>query len=449
MGLTLAKRLAESGQRVTLLEAAAEIGGLASAWSLGDFNWDRHYHVTLLSDQCTRQMLRDLGLEQDMRWVETKTGFFIDGKLYSLSSSWEFLRFPPLNLLEKLRLGCTIFRASQIRNWRPLEKILVADWLRKWSGAGTFHKLWLPLLQAKLGPAYEKVSAVFIWATIARMYRARQTGLKKEMFGYLPGGYARVLNQYAEQLSQAGVEVQCTSPIARVTQHEDGGVQIDLANGDCHEYDYAVLTTPSPAIADLCPQLSSIEQQSHQQIEYLGILCVSVVLKKPLSPYYVTNITDSWVPFTAVIEMTALVDSSELAGHHLVYLPRYVDANDPAWQWSDATLEEKFLAALGKMYPHFERTDVLKFRVSRVKQVMALPTLNYSERLPSITTSLPNVFAVNSAQIIKGTLNVNEVIEVADNAFHDVLLPMIKNFPPLCTPLDSHAKTAGELVARS
>jgi len=49
-------------------------------------------------------------------------------------------------------------------------------------------------------------------------------------------------------------------------------------------------------------------------VEYLGVLCASLVLKRPLSGYYVTNITDSWAPFTAVIEMTALVDPAQFGG---------------------------------------------------------------------------------------------------------------------------------------
>src|SRR5262249_10950728 len=48
LGLTLAHRLAQRGQRVALLEAAPQLGGVASAWSLGEVVWDRHYHVTLL-----------------------------------------------------------------------------------------------------------------------------------------------------------------------------------------------------------------------------------------------------------------------------------------------------------------------------------------------------------------------------------------------------------------
>jgi protoporphyrinogen oxidase len=155
----------------------------------------------------------------------------------------------------------------------------------------------------------------------------------------------------------------------------------------------------------------------------LGILCASVLLTKPLAHYYVTNITDTRVPFTAVIEMTALVDPAEFGGQHLVYLPHYASVDDPAWQWSDDELREQFLSALTKMYPEFSVDHVQEFRVSRVRQVMALPTLNYSDHVPPIKTSLPNVYVVNSAQIVKGTLNVNEVIEIAENAFRDCLTP--------------------------
>ena len=155
-----------------------------------------------------------------------------------------------------------------------------------------------------------------------------------------------------------------------------------------------------------------------------------MVLKRRLAHYYVTNITDDWVPFTAVIEMTALVDPEELGGNHLVYLPCYLASDDSTWQWSDQQVEQKFVSALERMYPEFTSDDVLAFRVSRVKRVMALPTLDYSQKVPSISTSIANLFAVNSAQIVKGTLNVNEVIEVADNALESDLLPSLQTDSP-------------------
>src|SRR5207245_9310640 len=99
LGMTLAHRLARHGQDVTLFEAAPALGGLASAWSLGDVVWDRHYHVTLLSDAYLRALLTELGLEKEMAWVETRTGVYTDGTLYSMPTPIDSSRFTPLSLL--------------------------------------------------------------------------------------------------------------------------------------------------------------------------------------------------------------------------------------------------------------------------------------------------------------------------------------------------------------
>ena len=245
LGMTLALRLAQAGQRVTLFEAGPHVGGLADAWQLGDVTWDRHYHVTLLSDMHWRRVLAELHLEQDMQWVETKTGFFTDGQLTSMSNTLEFLRFPPLGLLDKLRLGGTIFYASKLRDGKRLESIPVASWLRKLSGKRAFEKIWLPLLRAKLGENYQHTSAAFIWATIARMYAARRTGLKKEMFGYLPGGYSRILEHFETLLHANGVDVRVNHALERVEscnpKRERGRAFQDALN---------TVSCEAPALAD-------------------------------------------------------------------------------------------------------------------------------------------------------------------------------------------------------
>ena len=455
LGLALALRLAKAGQSVVLYEAAPVLGGLASAWPLGEVVWDRHYHVTLLSDTTLRAVLQEIDLEKEIRWVETKTGFYTDGKHYSMSNNIEFLTFPPLTLLEKIRLGSTIFYASKIKAWQRLESILVADWLRRWSGKGTFDKIWLPLLKAKLGSAYKKISAAFIWAHINRMYKARRTGLKKEMFGYVPGGYAGILERIGDELIDLGVELQMGCPVEEVRSlSDDPGhdeqVMVQVHQGEQEVFDKVVVAAPSSIMARVCPQLPEQERRRHEQIEYLGIICSSVLLKRPLAGYYVTNITDSWVPFTAVIEMTTIVQPEELEGYHLVYLPKYVTAEDPAWNWSDEEVQESFLSAVAKMYPDFCSEDVVAFRTSRVKSVMALPTLNYSEELPPMQSALPNIFAVNSAQIVGGNLNVNETIALAEQAFDELLLPSIPQRSQLAPEeSSSDEEAASELVARS
>lgn len=415
LGMMLAHRLAQQGKRVTILEAAHQVGGLASTWRLGDHVWDRHYHVLLLSDTRLRALLQELGLAKDLSWVVTRTGFFTDGQLYSMSSTWEFLRFPPLRLWDKFRLAATIWYASRVKNWQRLEQIPVADWLRRWSGRRTLEKIWLPLLRAKLGENYRQASAAFIWAIIARMYAARRTGNKKEMLGYVRGGYVRILERFTEVLEAEGVAIRTGQAVAEV-KATAAEVRVTLANGQQDVFDRVIVTSPAPAADRICAGLSAEERARLQGISYQGVLCASVLLKKPLAGYYVTNITEPWVPFTAVIEMTALVDPQQFGGHTLVYLPKYLAPDDPTFAWTDAEVQERFLAALERMYPDFRRDDVLAFQVSRARRVLAIATLDYSAKLPPMVTSLPGVYVVNSAHIVNGTLNVNETLQLAERA---------------------------------
>lgn len=441
LGMTLALRLAQRGCRVTLLEAADHVGGLADAWQLGDITWDRHYHVTLLSDSHLRAILKELGLDDQMRWVQTRTGFYVDGRLHSLSSSWEFFRFPPLRLLDKLRLAWTIFYASRLKDWKRLESVPVADWLRRHSGRRTLERIWLPLLKAKLGDAWQRTSAAFIWATIARLYAARRSGLKREMFGYLPGGYARTLTTLRQRLEEMGVEIRTGCRVSSIIQDESC-LTVRSTVQEERTFDRVVVTAAAPLAARLCPQLAAVERDRLAGVEYLGIVCASLLLKRPLAGYYVTNITDA-SPFTGVIEMTALVDPAELKGQHLVYLPKYVAPDDPLLDRSDDEIRTAFWPALRQMFPHLYDEDLLAFRVSRVRQVFALSTLGYSQRVPAVSTSVPGLYFVNSSQIVNGTLNVNETVRLAEASLEMLKQPLSR--PP--TP-QHDATSDRELVAR-
>ena len=198
--------------------------------------------------------------------------------------------------------------------------------------------------------------------------------------------------------------------------HDNGSsVSVRLRCGATHELDAAVMTIASSFVPGICPQLSQEECDRLSGVVYQGVVCASVLLKKPLGGFYVTNITDRWVPFTAVIEMTSLVPKSRFNGYTLAYLPRYLTQNDPYWERSDLEIEEEFVSALVRMYDHISREDVVNFQVSRARMVQALATLRYqAEVLPSTVTSLPRVFVANSSQIVNGTLNLNETITVAN-----------------------------------
>ena len=428
--MALALRLTRQGHRVTVFERAASVGGLASPAKIGEFTWDRFYHVTLLSDTSLRALLEEIGLADRLRWAVTRTGVFGKGKLHSVSTSLEFLTFPLLSLVDTARLAATILYASRIRDGRALEAIPVTEWLQRWSGRRTWERLWLPLLRSKLGENYRLASASFIWAIIARMYGARRSGQKREMFGYVDGGYDTVLRRLYQHLVDAGVTIRLGAGVEEV-HSSAGSAMVRAGDGQTHEFDDVVVTLPCSRIARVCPQLTESERTRLGRVVYQGVLCASVLLRRPLGGFYVTNITDDGFPFTAVIEMTALVDPATFGGHTLVYLPRYLAQEESYWSRNDAEVREDFLQGLERMYPDLRREDVLAFEVSRVREVLAIATLNYSAAaMPPVPTAAEHIYIVNSAQIANGTLNVNETLMLAERQAA-ILGPLLQPSPAL------------------
>ena len=247
------------------------------------------------------------------------------------------------------------------------------------------------------------------------MYKARKSGLKKEMFGYVPGGYHTIVSKFRGKLHGSRVVVKTGQQVRSVKKMTDGMLSVTTDHADNGSFENVVLTIPSHIASEICVDLSREEKEAHRKIRYLGVVCPSLLLKKPLSPFYVTNITDPGFPFTGIIEMTALVDLQEFKGNSLVYLPKYALPEDPVFDLDEKEISKAFIEGLRKAHPGLAGDDILFTGVSKARFVFALPTLRYSKNLPDPLTSVPGLFILNSAHIVNGTLNVNQTIQLAES----------------------------------
>lgn len=416
MGLAVAQRLADSGYEVNVFEGAPQVGGLTTWQDYGPFVWDRFYHVVLPSDGALIGFFESLGLGDRLRWSESRTGYYVDSRFHSLSNSLEFLRFPPLSPWDRMRLALTIVRGARIDDWRTLERVPLEDWLVKLSGRATFEKFWRPLLLAKLGEHYRRTSAVFIWSYIKRLYSARHASAKKEQLGYVAGGYRTVFDRLQTSIAAGGGRVHLGAGVRAIEGRPGGGIGVRI-DGGAASFDKLVFTGPVSALRQVAaPNLVALSGDG-RDVEYLGVVCVVLVTRRPLTPFYVLNIADAQLPFTGVIGMSTIVDLEETAGRHLTYLPKYVLSDDPLLRAGDDEIRAQFLAGLQRLYPQFELQDIDSVHVHRAAKVQPLQVLGYSEIVPQVQTLHPDFYVLNTAQFVGNTLNNNEVVRGVDAFF--------------------------------
>ena len=428
-GLTCAFYLLRAGAEVTVVEAAPQLGGLATYFNFGQFSWDKFYHCILTSDSALLQLIEDLELTSELRWTETKVGFFVEGKLYSMSSGLDFLRFSPLNLWQKTRLALGVLYASRIRQGRPLEKYLASEWLIRIFGVENYRKLWGPLLKCKLGACREETSAAFIWTYISRYYSTREkTASKKERLGYISGSYRKVFNRLVEEITRMGGEILTDAPVDRVLA--DSGVQLITAKGRL-QFDQVIATIPSQRLTAISPQLASDYVRKLTQVKYLGVVCFVLLLERQLSPYYCLNLTDEDLPFTGIIEMTNLISREETAGYHLVYLPKYTVPGDPLFETSEEELWRVFRAGLHRVFPDLKDSEIKRCCLFRERLVQPVPVLDYSNIVPEMRSNTEGLIVANTTQIINSNLNNNAMVKIARKAVDVVLADSSRNPSPL------------------
>jgi len=156
-GLSAAWELARKGVPVTVLEAEQELGGLAAAFDVGGEKLDRFYHHWFTNDRAVMDLIAELGLTDRIEINPTNTGVWFANHVFRLSTPLDVLRFAPLGLVDRIRLGLLALRARRVKDWRQLEHRTAAEWLQSIGGRAVYEVVWQPLLRGKFGPYAEQV----------------------------------------------------------------------------------------------------------------------------------------------------------------------------------------------------------------------------------------------------------------------------------------------------
>ncbi len=394
-GLASAHFLAEAGADVTLFESSKQYGGLGTFFEYDGVCLDRFYHVILPTDEHLLALLETLGIRESVYWSDTSLGFFYGNELYDLNTPLDLLRFKPAAFTDRIRLGLTALYASHVAKPDPLDDITVEAWLTKLSGKRAFDRLWRPLLEAKFGDAYHKIPALWYWASFNR-----EKGTKKEVKGYLRGGYKGLTDKLVESLAKRGVTLRLESPVEQLDLHADGRPTLTI-DGQSHTFDRVISTVPMSLFQQMArtgtvaDALGAVDAN----IDYQGVLNVVVLLKRSLTKHYWIPVVDSGVPFQGIVETTKAIDLADSGGYHLVYLLNYVHRSSALFARDAEDVQREYVDALLNLIPDLTRDDVVDAVVFKAPFVEPLYTPGYGKRKPPAELVPGRVYLATTTQI--------------------------------------------------
>jgi protoporphyrinogen oxidase len=171
-GLAAAYRLAKRGVRSTILEAQAELGGLAGCTRIDGVLIENLYHHIKPEDGHLIELINEMGLSGQLRWADTRMGFYIDSEFHPFSTPADLLRFSPLPLMDRFRFALGVLKAKRTEG-KTLEGLNAEEWVvREW-GRTVYERIMRPMLMNKFGIPPAQISAGFLQGRIKGLSSAK------------------------------------------------------------------------------------------------------------------------------------------------------------------------------------------------------------------------------------------------------------------------------------
>jgi len=362
-GLVAGYRLSQKGHKVTIFEKGSDIGGLMGGFKIGNTSLEKAYHHIFSTDNYIIDLAKELGIFDKLSWHEEKTAIYFDKQTYPFMGAIDLLKFKPLDIFSKIRLGLVKIWLQKDNNWQKYENELAYVWMKKWCGEKAYKVIWEPLLRGKFHDKYKEVSMAWLWARI-------HTRGNSNKLGYFEGGFKIIADEISKRILKNKGKI--------LLNYELNPSKSPLDRGD---FDKILYTGAS------------------KEIDYLGAICVVFTSKQSLSKYYWHNINDSQSPFLALIQHTNLIDKKEYGGKHVYYMGTYVPNDGELMNKKDSQIKKEFFDYLKKIFPKFEQKQVNESFVFKFKNAQHIVTTNYQLRITNYELEKNKIYIANFAQI--------------------------------------------------
>jgi protoporphyrinogen oxidase len=402
-GLAVAHRLAERGASVTVIEACDRLGGLGGTFEHDGRRHERFYHSVTSTDDALLRLISDAGLGEQCTWRRTTMGMVVAGEHYDFNTPWDLLRFAPLSLAQRIRLGAAGKTLRLLGRGKDLDRISAEAWLRPIFGDAVWRQVWRPMFAMKFGG--EPVPALYLYERLARESNVADRAYPKI-------GYQGLADGVAASIERMGGTVR-TGTRVRSLRIDEGEVVAATDAGDITA-PWAVATLPIPLLKEMSAGSRASEVAALPALSYMGVVNVLFLLKRPLSGHYWSAVIESGTGFDGQIEMSALTGPEHFGGHHAVYVMRYTDRSSDLYAEPDDSIRsrwtEQFIAL-----NDLARDDITATFVFRTPFVEPVWPLGYLDAKPPPQVGTSRLFLATTAQAYPRVTSWNAAVQTAED----------------------------------
>ncbi len=411
-GLTAANILAQKNYKVTVLEKAASIGGLAREVPFINTRMERYYHFICKHDAALLGLIRQLHLDDKLKWRRTAMDYHVNGVLYPFTDPPDLLRFTPLSLFNRLRFAASMIPFQRKLDWKRLDSVPHDVWLRKWGGDSVYEMIWKPLMVKKYHSRYKEIPAAWVWGRTRRRSRSRRGFPGHEYLGYLEGGTHTLFRALIGIIESHGGTIRTGNAVSAIRQVK-GGFQV-TTDHKTHFFNKIISTIPCPELAACTPGFPDRFLARLNSVEYLAVICPVIAVDGPLAREYWTNIFETEIPYLGVIQFSKLNPDPGFMGLSVAYMPFYVWPDNPLWSSDDDRIMALAEKHLKKMFPWFDPKQVKTSLVHRDRYSQPMIRLGHIQRMLSFRTPWPGLFLTDASMIYPEDRGLNNCIRMAN-----------------------------------
>jgi protoporphyrinogen oxidase len=365
-GLSLAWKLCESGQEVTIIESSELVGGLAGTQSENGHHLDFGPHSFFSEDQEILKTALDL-FDGTLEPIKRELKFYYRGKYlnYPLTPGGVLLQ---MGLVQGMCAGLSFLLgmtgSMTKRSGASLEGMTVEDWALENFGKHLYSSFFKPYteqfwklpcreLSADTIPAHTRTNFINTLKVLLgrRATREGNSLIERENLPtYYPHtGFGEIACRIADRIRAVGGKIILESSACEVAPNADRSVLVryqcrgKIASMKCT---HLVSTIPLPIFIDLLqPQPPADVLESARQLQFRALLVLGMVTerKNVLDGSYM-YVLDR--PYNRISEMNKFSPGTSPPSDNIIAIEMPCFEDSPTWS---ASMEEIYQMSIGKL----------------------------------------------------------------------------------------------------